>query len=153
MFDTRIIRWIQQSVIYHVKDELEPTWNLELPGIPKNTGTKRQWIELHTDGPHLQRMGIAQWRATIYIHLRMISKTHDEINRHHDMFAIQRMMGDTSIALSKSITVNQYGDGETTVGCLSPDRTPLQNRIEGPLDGRQGEQAYTEQRFVLNFEE
>lgn len=117
MIDARWSKWIARSVFSFLETEIHsayPSMQLLVDGSPEPGANRDQEkIELRMDGPFFTPMPNNEWRARVEINVMLTSMVGDRnIYYHRDV------RGTVETALSKSICLYKYGDGDAHFGVL-----------------------------------
>lgn len=114
------VRWVYSSIIIAVQTAIDaynttnPTLTLYVEGrqrLPDPQPVPR--IELRIDGPDIIEVSSGCWNLHVEVNLLVTG-----IINTIDVYAQQRLMGLGTSILSNSITINEYGDGNSMLGCL-----------------------------------
>lgn len=116
MTDSRLPRWVKQSVYYHFDDLKTGTWTLRYEDDLGTSITPTQVCEVRIDGPRLHNTGTIQCTFDITCVLSTKQAT--------NMFTHSNMVGEVLSAFTNSIIIRKMGteadEGESVVlGCSS----------------------------------
>lgn len=116
MTDSRLPRWLRQSVYYHFNDLKEGTWTLRYEDDLGTSTTPSQVCEVRIDGPRLHNTGTTICTFDITCVLSTIQGT--------NMYTHSTMVGEVLASFTDSIIIRKMGtdadEGTSVVlGCSS----------------------------------
>jgi hypothetical protein len=101
MTDSRLPRWLRQSVYYHFNELKEGTWTLRYEDDLGTSITPTQVCEVRIDGPRLHNTGITICTFDITCVLSTVQAT--------NMFTHSNMVGEVLASFTDSIVIRQMG--------------------------------------------
>lgn len=112
MFDSRLTRWISQSV-HKAFDSLSVQVLFE--NQPKTRSKYSESIEVRIHGPNYRQVN-GGWKIQVFVNVLVT------VRQENDIYAMEKILGPVTNILATSIVVQQYGVGESedVVGCLRP---------------------------------